>query len=126
MELFWNQLLSLYFQLHCFFFLIPNLPFLSYLFHLYCLFLFLLFPLISFLSLLLLLLPFAFATLIFPALVSATSCTPLDTLSFSPLLFSNQFPDCGKLAMAFPKLLSTSTPQSHLSLFSFYALGSRC
>ena len=109
-----------------FFFLIPNLPFLSYSFHFYCLFLFLLFPLVSFLPPLLLLLPFTFATLIFPALVFTASRTPLDTSSFSPFLSSNQFPDCGELAMAFPKLLSTSTFQSYLSLFSLCVFGSKC
>ena len=49
MELLWNQLLSLCLQLHCFFFLIPNLLFLSYSFYLHLLFFFLFFLLLFFL-----------------------------------------------------------------------------
>jgi len=68
---------------------------------------------ISFPSLPFSLLPSVFAPLTFPALISTAYHTPLDILSSSPLLFSNQFQDYSELAMAFPKLYSTSNLQSH-------------
>ena len=61
------------------------------------------------------------ATLNFPALVFTTYHTSLDTLSSSPLLFSSWFQDCGKLAITFPKLYSTSVLQSYWSLFFLHA-----
>jgi len=51
---------------------------------------------------------FVFAILTFSTLVSTAYYTSLNTLSFSLLLPSSQFQDCGKLAIIFSKLHSTS------------------
>jgi len=83
------------------------------------------FLLVSFLLLSLPLPLFVFATLVFPALVSTASYTLLNTLSSSSLPFSSQSQDCGKLAIAFPRLLVTSVLLTHQSLSSLYALGSK-
>ena len=69
--------------------------------------------LVSSLLLPLLLPPSAFSILIFPALVSTVSHIPLDTSSFSPLLFSNLSLGCGVLTMASLISLSTSVHLSH-------------
>ena len=64
------------------------------------------------------LLSFVFTTMIFPTFASTVFHTLLSTLSSSPLLFSNQFQDYSKLAIAFLKLHSTSNLQSCQSPFS--------
>jgi len=59
--------------------------------------------------------------LTFPALVFTTYYTPLNTLSSLLLLFSSQSQNYSRLAIAFPRLHSTSDLQLHWSLFSPYA-----
>ena len=129
-----NQFLGLFFKLCCFLFLIPNLLFFYYLiyFHYPLLPSFFLFFFLSVLSLLIsFLLPsfslplFVSAILTFPTSVSTAFDTSLDTLSSLLLLFSSQFQNCSKQAIAFSKSHYTFVSQSHWSLSSPYTLGNK-